>query len=95
MELKEKIQEFNKIKEEIAEYFGEPIYDGFDDMTAVKWNYSDAGVQWEEKNEMYSEEASMISEKVDFSLINIHACTGERYYAIFTNDLIDNTLDEY
>jgi len=82
-----KIRKFNEIKNEISEYFGCELYDGFDDMTkeAEHWYVFEGGVSWIHNGEEYSEDARLESERDDFTLVYINSSTGESFHAIFDN----------
>ena len=97
--MKDRLDQFAKLKEEIGEYFGTTIYEGFDDMRYVKaWTLNSDQIYWLETEE-YSEEqveendweysgeiyGTSIWRKPEFTLVRYDNGCGEKIYAIFDN----------
>ena len=97
MTLKDKIQNYNSIIEELSMYFGHHIYGGFDDMTmeAEKWHFDGCQLNWIYEGNEYGEECEMCSKKEDFTLVFIRSCTGDQFFAIIDNKNEIEDEEEY
>lgn len=97
MSIKEKIDQFQELKQEIAEYFEAPIYDGFDDCRECKWwiNGHD-DIHWIQDGDSYSNDiyGTSVWSKEDYTLVRVRNCSGEEYFQLFDNSL-KMTEEEY
>jgi hypothetical protein len=97
MSIKEKIDQFQELKQEIAEYFDAPIYDGFDDCREYKWYINDNDdVYWFKEGDAYSNEiyGTSVWSKDDYTLVRVNDGCGEKYFQLFDNSL-KITQEEY
>ena len=96
MEIKEKIDEFERLKSEIGEYFGMTIYDGFDDMRDIKiWSLDEDEIFWVQDDDEFSGEiyGTSIWEKEEYTLVRYDNGCGEKIYAIFDNKCRDDNYE--